>query len=244
MVKTKLILAMLSMVCFIGIPSLMANQETASTKSQEAKTSPEPSTDIFAKPVSFIFTDVPLSAAMESISKQVGFQILLDLNGLDVADVSPDVRITKEVIRRPLKEVFDEILTPLRLTCILKMGILLVTDLEDTGAEMVTKVYPVADLLPGVTQRNAGDIGLNQLPIDAATRESRQQALERLADIIRTDIVATNEHSKVDSFAPNNTLVITATQTAHEGTEKQLATMRKYRNTVLLLEIPKEAEKK
>ncbi|MBY0588275.1 hypothetical protein K2X85_13945 [bacterium] len=111
------------------------------------------------KPITIDFKETPLTQVVEILKEFVGVNVVLDLNGLDIAGVDPDEPVTLSLSDIPLKSALKLLLEPLELTYLIKNDVLLITDAEDTGTELVTKVYPVADLVIPVTNFAGGGVG-------------------------------------------------------------------------------------
>jgi general secretion pathway protein D len=112
------------------------------------------------KPLTLDFREQPLQQVVDFIKDFTGVNVVLDLNGLDIAGVDPDEPVTLALTDIPLKSALKLLLEPLELTYLIKNDVLLITDAEDTGAELSTKVYPVADLVIPIVDSSGGGPGI------------------------------------------------------------------------------------
>ena len=112
------------------------------------------------KPISVGFDEAPLSEAIEFIREYTGVNVVLDPVGLDTLSLDPDTPVTLKLEQVTLKSALRLLLTPLELTYMIRDEVLFITSLENAESEMVTKVYPVADLvIPPTSMLMGGGMG-------------------------------------------------------------------------------------
>ncbi|QDU62898.1 Type II secretion system protein D precursor [Planctomycetes bacterium Pan216] len=112
------------------------------------------------QPIDIDFQDTTLRDAVEFLQDSTGVNIVLDQNGLDILGLDPDVPVTLSLQGVSLKSALRLILKPMELTFLIQDEVLLITDAQETGSELVTRVYPVADLVIPIIDFNSGGIGL------------------------------------------------------------------------------------
>lgn len=98
------------------------------------------------RPITFDFSEAPLTDVIDFIQSYANINVVLDKNGLQLSNVEPDTPITLKLDQVPLRSALNLLLEPLDLTYLNRNDVLLITDKKETGAALVTRVYPVADL--------------------------------------------------------------------------------------------------
>lgn len=96
--------------------------------------------------VSVALADTPLETAVEGLANDAGIDIRLDLAALGKARIRPREPVTLKLTGRKLKTVLAAMLTNLKLTWVLRDGVLWVTTPETAEALLKTAVYDVRDL--------------------------------------------------------------------------------------------------
>ena len=91
--------------------------------------------------------ETPFSDVIRDIAKDHEITIVLDPEGLEEADVTPDQLITLNLKGISLRSVLRILLGPLHLTYVVKDEVLQITSEEKAAEQLVTKVYPVGDLV-------------------------------------------------------------------------------------------------
>lgn len=95
------------------------------------------------QPIDVEMVETPLSDFLSFISDVIDVQIYLDPASLDDVGLSADEPVSIKITGVPARQVLDLVLTKWGLTYIAKENFILITD-ED---ELVTRVYPVVDIL-------------------------------------------------------------------------------------------------
>jgi len=109
------------------------------------------------------FFEVPLADVVEYVSDKHDIPVLLDLRALEDQGVTADTPITFSLTEVTLATALDLVLRPLELTWTVHRGVLVITTPEETENNLITKVYPVGDLLPAngpvAVSSSAGGLG-------------------------------------------------------------------------------------
>ncbi len=93
------------------------------------------------------FTEMPLQDAMDYLKDLHGIEIQLDSKALEEAGIGSDSPVTLNLKGISLRSALRLLLNPMDLTSIIKDEVLLITTKEKADTELVTKTYPVADLV-------------------------------------------------------------------------------------------------
>lgn len=103
---------------------------------------------VLAKPVTMNFVDTPLRDIAQFIADETGLPITLTKK-IEDAGVQPDQPVTTSARNISLESFLNKMLADINLTIIVKNETLNITTIEDAQSpeNMVTKVYPVADLV-------------------------------------------------------------------------------------------------
>jgi hypothetical protein len=101
--------------------------------------------------------ETPFSDVIHDVAKNHEITIVLDPEGLDEADVTPDQLVTLNLKGITLRSALRILLGPLHLTYVIKDEVLQITSEEKAAEQLITKVYPVGDLVVPII--NTGGIG-------------------------------------------------------------------------------------
>src|SRR5213075_2789336 len=104
-----------------------------------------------SKETSVDFVEQPLKDVVMYISELHRIPIVLSLKKLEEASVSADTPVTKTLKGVTLRSALRLILKDLELTYVVRDEVLQITTLEDAQNQMLTKVYPVGDLVVPIT---------------------------------------------------------------------------------------------
>ncbi len=99
------------------------------------------------EPANMEFVDTPLKDVVDQLKLQHGIEIQLDNKALGEASIAPDTPITKSLKGISLRSALRLLLAEKGLNYVIDHEVLLITTDEIAGKKMVTKVYPVADLV-------------------------------------------------------------------------------------------------
>ena len=106
------------------------------------------------------FIETPLDQVVDFLKDQHGINIELDAGELDNVGIGTDVPITRNLKGITLRSALRLMLKDLELTYVIRDEVLLITTPEEAEAELVTKVYPVGDLvLPIQSGMGMGGMG-------------------------------------------------------------------------------------
>jgi hypothetical protein len=117
--------------------------------------------------------DQPIGPVLEEIEKKYGISIDLDKRGLDQAQLTPESPVSINARGQTLRSVLKTMLGNAGLTFTIRQEGLRVTTPQLAAEDMVTRVYPIGDLLQ--TAGQTPNFYLNQL-----------QALQSLNSLINT----------------------------------------------------------
>src|SRR5262245_17397750 len=117
------------------------------------------------------FVEQPLKDAMMYLGDLHKIPIVLSQKKLEEASVSPDTPVTKTLRGVTLRSALRLILKDLELTYVIRDEVLQITTPEDAESQLITKVYPVGDLV--VPPINFGGGGMGGGMVGGAMRGGR-----------------------------------------------------------------------
>src|SRR5690606_26921030 len=103
--------------------------------------------DALQEPTRMDFIDTPLQDAVTFLKDYHSIEIQLDTRALEDMGVGSDTPVTRTVNGITLKSGLRLMLGDMDLTYIVKDEVLLITTQDRAETELVTKAYPVADLV-------------------------------------------------------------------------------------------------
>jgi len=106
------------------------------------------------------FIETPLSEVVDYLKKYHKIEIQLDKKALDDLGVSSDTPITISLQGVSLRSALRLLLKQHQLTYVIQDEVLLITSPEEAENRLVTKVYPVADLVIPVQSMSMGGMGM------------------------------------------------------------------------------------
>ena len=98
-------------------------------------------------PTAFDFNERPLSEVIEYLKDRHGIAVQLDEKSLADAGVTRDTPVSKSVKGISLRSALRLLLRDLTLTYLIKDDVLMITTPEKADEELITRVYPVIDLV-------------------------------------------------------------------------------------------------
>ena len=105
------------------------------------------------------FTETPLTDAIQFLAQRHEIPILLD-PAVEVAGTPPDSPISVPPLGGiPLRSALNIILKPLNLTYVIQDNVMYITTVEDAQSRLQTRVYPMGDLVLGLTAVGLGGQG-------------------------------------------------------------------------------------
>jgi hypothetical protein len=105
------------------------------------------------------FLEQPLGDVVAFLEDRHKIEIQLDTTALDTAGVTTDTPVTIDVEGISLKSALRLMLKSIELTYTVRDEVLLITTTEEVEQELVTKVYPVADLVVPIENVQIGGQG-------------------------------------------------------------------------------------
>lgn len=105
------------------------------------------------------FDEQPLGDVVAALEERHWIEIQLDTTALDTMGVTSDTPVTIEVEGIPLADALQLMLKQIELTFTIRDEVLLITTTEEVESALVTRVYPVVDLL--VAEARAAAEGTN-----------------------------------------------------------------------------------
>ncbi|MBX7166550.1 MAG: hypothetical protein K1X74_09415 [Pirellulales bacterium] len=131
-----------------------ASVDLSSTNEAEKKIQRE-----LDSPTELEFVDTPLTDVLNYLGDRHEIEIEINQRALDDAAIGSDTPINRSLQGVTLRNALKLILTDLELTYVIDNEVLLITSKEDAETRLVTKVYPVADLVVPVRPINVGGAG-------------------------------------------------------------------------------------
>jgi hypothetical protein len=94
-------------------------------------------------------TEVPLREVVAELTRKFHVPMILATKKLEEAGVSPDTPLTASIVNLPLESILRLLLKEVELTFTPRDGVLQITTPEDAEGQLITRVYPVLDLVTG-----------------------------------------------------------------------------------------------
>ena len=142
-------------------------QPTPSPATPKAIVIPEPSVEYFPEPsevekrindaldkrATFEFVESPLIDVMVAMADKLDdeIEIQLDNRALEDAGVGSDTPVTRSVKNVPIHTALRLVLRDLDLTYLIQDEVVLITTLDKADTQLITRIYPVGDLVPEIT---------------------------------------------------------------------------------------------
>ncbi len=105
--------------------------------------------------ISVTFKDVPLQSAVAQLTELSGADIRLDMAMLKAVGIREREPVSLALNDRPLRTVIELLLAKLKLTWILRDGVLWITSLEAAEDNLLGALYDVRDLCRNVSESDA-----------------------------------------------------------------------------------------
>jgi hypothetical protein len=109
------------------------------------------------QPTTIEFVDAPLQDVVDYLKDLHDIEIQIDTKALEDASIGADTPVTRNLKGITLKSALRLMLGAMDLTYVIKNEVLMITTPEKAGNELVTKVYPVADLVIPITIMRMGN---------------------------------------------------------------------------------------
>ncbi len=136
---------------------------------------------------------------------------------MQIVGVDSDRPVDLQAKDISIRNALNIILTPLELTTLERSGVLIITDAEETAAELVTKLYPVLDIVAVKAT-------------DGKMLFVADQMIRSIENTIEADSWENNGgNGSVDWLPSEGLLVVSQTSAIHEKLEQFFADVRKLR---------------
>jgi hypothetical protein len=135
---------------------------TPPSRSKVDKNTPKvPVTEVLKSPVSFTFSNQPLTQCLKQISEELSINIVLSMqNGRNTGAIERDTQISYTPSNQSLADALDSILSPLNLAWTDHDGVLIIT--PDDASPLVLRVYHAKS--PVINYNNVMEIISNVAP--------------------------------------------------------------------------------
>ncbi len=168
--------------------------------------------------VSIEVEEQPLAKVINDLSQKANVQIVFDEKALTESAVATDTPITKSTKDLPLRDTLDLVLRPVQLTHIIRDEVLMITSQTEAENRLVTRLYPVQDLVPQLATATGGKPSLD--------------GFDRLVDLIHATVApqtwdTVGGPGSAQPFEPIMLLVVSQTDEVHQVVEHLLAQVRR-----------------
>jgi hypothetical protein len=159
---------------------------------------------------------MPLRDFADWLSQEFGVPVVLAPKKLEEAGVNVDSPITKRLESTPLEAILWHSLSELELTFTVRNHVILITTPEDAESELITRVYPVRDLVAYSTDAEKSGYG---------------EDYDSLIELITTTIAPQSWDEvggpgAISEFANASSLVISQSRDVHRAIEPLLVRLR------------------
>ncbi|MFO0946563.1 MAG: hypothetical protein U1D30_11530 [Planctomycetota bacterium] len=117
--------------------------------------------EALTRPITFEFQETPLSDVINYLRDYTRVNVIPDLAAMEQVGVSLDTPVTLRLERVTLKSALRLLLRPLEMTYMVQDGVLQLTTTEVATGNLITKVYPVGDLVTPIVNFQGGATGLS-----------------------------------------------------------------------------------
>lgn len=159
------------------------------------------------QPTSLEFVETPLKDVVDYLKSRHQIEIVLDEKALEEAGIGADTPVTRQLHSTSLRSALKLFCRPLELTFYIDNDVLNLTTPDVADSELVTRTYPVLDLLDG------GD-DYDSL-IEAITTTVRPQSWDEVGG-----------PGSICEVATSSSLVISQTHESHEEVLRLLRALR------------------
>ena len=199
----------------IGVTCLA--QESKLVASPRAQAAEQQIRSALRQPVSWNFHETPLKRVAEELSRHLGINVRIDENCLKDAALSADMPVTDRAQNVSCETALDAALRSCNLDWFVDEETVVITTRDAANCRLVTRVYPVRDLIKVRPTRDRAD--------DA----------DSLINIITSTVAAptwdqVGGQGGAEYFAPAGTLLISQTRDVHDQIGKLLAVLRQARD--------------
>lgn len=168
------------------------------------------------QPAEFDFEETPLRDVADKLQAQYGIDVQLDARALEDSGLGSDTPITRQVRDVSLRDGLKLLLGEFDLTYVVRNEVLLITSKTEAENMLVTKVYPVFDLVVCSGEEGHARSPLNYGPLMALIQQT-------VAPDTWDDV---GGPGPLKEFANAGALVISQTMEVHEEVAQQLRALR------------------
>ena len=173
------------------------------------------------KRLSVNFNSTPLASVAMDLQRQLGLPISLDRKALEDAGAGDDTPITLSCQNLRARDILESILRDKDLTWFPQRRYLVISTPEKAGSQLITRVYPVADLVAAGNGSDTFDAGLDY---------------DSLIELITTAIAPTTWDEvggpgSISVFGQSGAIVFLQTHDVHEQVEHLLQALRAARDS-------------
>lgn len=172
------------------------------------------------------YADTPLNDIVVELQTNLNINIKLDTEALTEEGIASDSPVTASFDDLPLEVVLQHILRPMQLACFVDRDVLVVTTLTRANESLVTRVYPVYDLV--VSQTSRGE---------------RFEEFEPLIRVLEEQtsgpwMTSAGEGGGITELSNAGSLVIRQTREVHREVSGLLAALRKSKRLQQMPDVP------
>lgn len=200
------------------LPSLRLAGQTRTSLSAELGADASHIEEALKHRGSIDFVERPLRDVVPELSRQFKVPVVLSFKKLEEASVSPETPITKKFYDLTFESILRLLLKDLELTYVVRDEVLQITTPEDAESQLITRVYPVLDLVT---------VGKSRPPKSGFGKD-----YDSLIDVIIATIQPDSWDDvggpgAIDALGNAGSLVISQTSEVHGQIEGLLAALRK-----------------
>lgn len=187
-----------------------------------------------AKKCDIDFHEATLASAIETLAAEGAIQVWLDHKALSDAGVGTDTPVTRSMQDVTLRTAFRLILGELDLTYVIRNEVFIVTSKTEAENMLVTKVYPVYDLIAArpadsrpLARFGFHLVGVPQMNVPRSNGDSFQSLIGSItANIEPTNWDEVGGPGAIQPFGTSLALVISQTTEMHERIAEYLKALR------------------
>jgi len=171
------------------------------------------------------FQEQPLGDVVGELEDRYKIEIQLDMQALDTAGVTTDTPVTIDVEKVSLRSALALVLDALELTYTIRDEVLLITTDEEVEMMLVTRLYPIKDLVAAERHATAGVRDANSGP------RKYGAAVDRILDVVTFTIepttwVEVGGTGSIGYMPQFQGMVVSQTLDVHSEIEELLAMLR------------------
>jgi len=183
------------------------------------------------KRIEIDFIETPLQDVVDFFKDALGIEIQIDCRALDDVGIGSDTPVSLQLQHATARAALKHLLRQLDLTYVIRDEVLLITTPEEAEARLITRLYPVTDLVAW--------------PSDEGETAAGMRDFDTLSDLITSTVAVTTWQDvggpgSLGAFSVpgQDLLVVSQTQDVHKDVVALLRLLRKCRHRPL----PKSAK--